>query len=362
MHSSPPDISFLYLARSAVLYLRSKNRQDPRWTYRQALANAVLKVGLRVFTDCRMRPSVSSKPHLEGKRFALIEPGRPELYTGVALDKQVKPETIGGTWFPRPFSADANISEDQHVILHFHGGSYILGDGRTASCRFLAKCLLAATSSPFLFSVQYRLAGQPGCRFPAQLQDAISAYSYLIHTLGIPASRIVLSGDSSGAHLVLAMLRYITQFNVPSLLPAPKCSWAFSPWCDVPAASDHAAWNSNPNYRTECIPASFPAWGAELFLGDLEITQQVEEYLTPIRHPFVVPAPVLIVTGGREVLYEEHKELARIFADLPENAHSVDLFAEDIVPHDVFMTGWILGFKKEARECAAKAGEFLRQS
>lgn len=359
MSSSPSDISFLNLPRSAVLYLRRKNRQDSRWTYRQALTNVILKLGLRVFTGCHAKPSLSLKPRLEGERFAVVEPARPELYTGVALDKQVKPETIGGTWFPRPFSAEADLAEDRHIILHFHGGSYVLGDGRTSSCRFLAKCLLAHTPSAFLFSIQYRLACHPGCRWPAQLQDAISSYSYLIHTLGIPASRIVLSGDSSGAHLALALLRYVTQFNDPSLLPAPKCGWIFSPWCDVPAAEDPAVWNNSPNYKTECIPASFPTWGAKHFLGDLEITQEIEEYVVPIRHSFIVPAPVLIVTGELEVLCEEHKELARVFASLPGNASSVDFFVEELVPHDVFMVGWILGFKKEAHELAAKAGGFL---
>lgn len=362
MHSAPSDTSYLYLPRSAVLYLRSKNRQDERWTYRQALMNTVLKLGLRVFTDCRMRPSLSLKPRLERKRFALMEPARPEVYTGVAVDKEVKPETIGATWFPKPFSTTDGIPDDQHVVLHFHGGSYILGDGRTSSCHFLAKCLLAHTPSAYVLSVQYRLAGQPGCRFPAQLQDAITSYSYLIHTLHIPPSRIILSGDSSGAHLALAMLRYITQLNNHPLLPPPKCSWIFSPWCDVPAANDPAVWNNSPNYKTECIPASFPTWGAKHFLGDIGITPEVEEYVIPIRHPFALPAPMLLVTGEKEVLCEEHKELARVFAKVPENGGLVDLFVEGRVPHDVFMTGWILGFKEEARECAARAGEFvLRQ-
>lgn len=322
----------------------------------------MLKLGLRVYTGCRIKPSPSLKPGVEGNRFASIEPARPELYTGVAVDKEVKPETIGGTWFPKRFNNLADLPEDQHVVLHFHGGSYVLGDGRTSSCRFLAKCLLEHTPSAFIFSVQYRLACQPGCRFPAQLQDAISSYSYLIHTLNIPPSRIVLSGDSSGAHLVIAMLRYITQFNNPSLLPPPKCSWSFSPWCDVPAAKDPTAWTNSRNYKTECIPASFPTWGAQHFLGNLEITPEIERYLAPIRHPFVLPAPMLLATGEREVLCDEHKELARVFAKIPENADSVDLFVQDRLPHDVFMTGWILGFKEEGRECAARAGKFLLRS
>jgi acetyl esterase/lipase len=307
-----------------------------------------------------MRPSLCLKSRLEGKRFVLVEPAKPELYTGVAVDEIIKPETIGGTWYPKRFSPEIVIPEDQFIVLHLHGGSYILGDGRTASCHFLARNFLSHTPSAYVFSLQYRLAGDPKGRFPAQLQDAISAYSYLIHILHIPASRIVLSGDSCGGDLVLGLLRYIVQYNSPSLLPAPKCGWVFSPWCNVPNGNNTDAWTNSPNYKTECIPASFPAWGAKHFLGDLEITESVEQYVAPIRHPFSLPSPVLIVTGGREVLCQEHRELAHVFRKMPQNESSVELFVEENVPHDVLMVGWLMNFRKEARRCSERAGEFVR--
>jgi acetyl esterase/lipase len=307
-----------------------------------------------------VRPSLSLKPHLEGERFVLVEPAKPKLYTGVAVDETVEPETIGGTWYPRLFPPGTIIPEDQYVVLHFHGGSYILGNGRTASCGFLAENILSYTPAAYVFSPQYRLAGDPKGRFPAQLQDAISAYSYLIHTLHIPASRIVLSGDSCGGDLVLGLLRYIVQYNCTSLLPAPKCGWVFSPWCNVLNADNTNTWEVSANYKTECIPASFPAWGAKHFLGDLEVTKPVEQYVAPIRHPFPLPSPVLIVTGGREVLCQEHRELAEVFKKIPQNLSSVALFVEENVPHDVLMVGWLLNFRKEARRCSEVAGEFVK--
>lgn len=45
-----------------------------------------------------MKQPLSLKPRFEGDRFAVIEPASPELYTGVAEDKDIKPERIGGTW------------------------------------------------------------------------------------------------------------------------------------------------------------------------------------------------------------------------------------------------------------------------
>ncbi|KAJ5986939.1 hypothetical protein N7451_011304 [Penicillium sp. IBT 35674x] len=359
--SSPKDTSILHLPLFAIAYLHPKHRQDQDWTYRQALGNTTLKVSLRIFTALHMRPSLSLKPHLEGKRFVLVEPAKSELYTGVANDKDIKPETIGGTWFPERFTPGTVIPKGQYIVLHFHGGSYILGNGRTASCGFLAKNFLSYTPAAYVFSVQYRLAGDTKGRFPAQLQDVISAYSYLIHTLHIPASRIVLSGDSCGGDLVLGLLRYISHYDRPSLLPAPKCGWVFSPWCDVPNASNTKAWIDSANYRTEYIPPSFPAWGAKHFLGDLQMTELLEQYVTPIRHPFALPSPVLIVTGGQEVLCQDHRDLVYAFQQLPQNKSAIKLYVEESVPHDVLMIGWLMNFRQEARRCSEKAGEFLRE-
>jgi acetyl esterase/lipase len=361
MPSPPPDTSFLILPWASVAYLQSKNRQYPKWTYRQALTNTILKVGLHKYISLKRTPSVSLKPGLERKRFILIKPAGPELFSGIALDEKTKPEAVGATWYPKSPSPDFTLPEDQHVVLHLHGGSYISGDGRIGSCHFIAKNFLSYTPSRFVLCLQYRLAGTPNGRFPAQLQDAISAYSYLLDTLHVPASHIILSGDSAGANLALGLLRYITQFDNSSLLPAPKCTWLFSPWTNIPEARNSEAWKSSPNYKTEYVPASFPARGATLLLRDLEITKSVEENVAPIKHPFMLPSPMLVVTGGKEVLCQENLELAHVFKGLPHNESLVDIFVSESTPHDLFMIAWIMGFKKEARECAEKAGDFVKK-
>ncbi|KAI3572481.1 Alpha/Beta hydrolase protein [Fusarium oxysporum f. sp. albedinis] len=353
--------SFLHLPYLAIAYVYPRLRQDQSWSYRQALANSLLKASLRNYTVLHMEWPLSLKPRRESQRFVLIEPADPPLYTGVLLDQEVEPERIGGTWYPDPYSSDAPLPEGRHVILHLHGGSYIMGDGRTASCQYLAGTLLDHTPADYLLCPQYRLAGRPNRRFPAQLQDAVSAYSYLIHTLRIPASRIVVSGDSSGGHLALALLRYIVEFDNRVLLPAPKCSLLWSPWCDVPAAINTGIWNHSSNYKTEYIPGCFPAWGAKRFLSNIEISETIRPYLAPIRHPFIVPSPVLVVTGDREVLFQEHEKLAEDFQALVKDESLVELFVEHRVPHDVLMVGWIMDFRAEARECAIKAGEFISQ-
>lgn len=322
--------------------------------------NKLLKSFLRSYTAAHVKQPLSLKPRFEGDRFAVIEPASSELYTGVVEDKEIKPERIGGTWYPVPNQTSVSLADDQHVVLHLHGGSYVLGDGRTASCQSLVNTLLSNTPAKYVFSLQYRLACNPNARFPAQLQDLITAYSYLLHTLHIPPSRIIISGDSSGAHLTIAFLRYIVDH--PSILPAPKCSWLFSPWCDIPEATDTNVWKKSPNYQTEYIPATFPEWGASQFLKDVEITEHVERYVAPLWHPFTVPSPVLVVTGEREVLAPEHIKMAQSLQNMTKDDSSrVELFVENKVPHDVLMVGWILGFRKEAEHCASRAGEFVGQ-
>ncbi|KAI9036887.1 alpha/beta hydrolase [Aspergillus affinis] len=380
--SVPQLIIFLAFAYHAPRH----HRHTSGWSYRQVAAASFLKTFLRNFAFLRIKWPISLKPRCESTRFVVMNPAPADLYTGVAIDADIQPARIGGTWYPEPYnppsptfqssSPEEDQIKHQHIILHFHGGSYILGDGRTSSCGFLAKSFLENTPASHVLCPQYRLATHKGGRFPAQLQDAITSYMYLIRDLQIPASRIVLSGDSSGAHLALALLRYILDHGYEFAskdkgrgqdtglgidIPTPKCAWAWSPWCDVPGAVDAQGWTHSENYKTEYIPGSFPAWGARRFLGDLEITEERERYLAPLRWPFRVPCPVLVGTGNREVLFHEHVRLVEVLGERRggDGDPPVEIVVADKVPHDVFMIAWIMGFKAEARVCARKAGEFV---
>jgi hypothetical protein len=169
MASSQKDTSLSRLSLLAVAYLHRGRRQDQKWIYRQALTNTALKVSLRMFTALHIRPYLSLKPNLEAKRFVLIEPTKPELYIGVVVDEQVKPETIGGTWYLERLSPETLVPKGEYVVLQLYSGSYVLGDGRTASCRFLASNFLSHTPATYMFCLQYRLAVDPRGRFLAQL-------------------------------------------------------------------------------------------------------------------------------------------------------------------------------------------------
>lgn len=84
------------------------------------------------------------------------------------------------------------------VLLYFHGGGWISGD----KASYERVCRSLATNGFVTFNVNYRLAPRHG--FPAQVQDVARAVDWVCRhaeRFGGDASRLVLAGDSAGAHL-----------------------------------------------------------------------------------------------------------------------------------------------------------------
>lgn len=71
-----------------------------------------------------------------------------------------------------------------------------------------------ASSSPYL-AVNHRKALSPQSAFPAQLLDVLAGYVYLL-TLKFEPKNIVFAGDSSGAHVLLGLARYLAELHIVS--------------------------------------------------------------------------------------------------------------------------------------------------
>lgn len=98
------------------------------------------------------------------------------------------------------------------TVLHFHGGGYVLGSAK-GSLEYASR--LAETVRGDCITVDYRLA--PDHPYPAALDDAIDAYRSLL-ARGVPASSILLSGESSGGGLAVALALLLKTAGDP--LPA----------------------------------------------------------------------------------------------------------------------------------------------
>lgn len=114
-------------------------------------------------------------------------------------DLSVENAELGGVEGLRVTAPGAAPADQRRTVLHFHGGGYMLGSAK-GSVEYAGR--LAKAVSGDCITVDYRLA--PENPYPAALDDAVDAYRGLVNS-GVDPSRILLSGESSGAGLALAL-------------------------------------------------------------------------------------------------------------------------------------------------------------
>lgn len=147
------------------------------------------------------------------------------------MPRQVRSQVINVDGVPSEWIE----SPDSHAgtILYLHGGAYALGSVNTH--RELVGRLVIATKCCAL-AINYRLA--PENPFPAALEDALSAYQWLL-SKGISPARICLAGDSAGGGLAIATLLALRDRE----MPLPAGAFCFSPWLDLTLSGDSATKN-----------------------------------------------------------------------------------------------------------------------
>lgn len=135
------------------------------------------------------------------------------LATNFPLPKQVQVEKLELRGVPalQVRSGKAGSSSGP-TVLHFHGGGYVLGSAR-GSLEYAGRLAEAVGGS--CVTVDYRLA--PEHPYPAAVDDAVDAYRGLLDS-GVSASSIILSGESSGGGLALALALVLKTAGDP--LPA----------------------------------------------------------------------------------------------------------------------------------------------
>jgi epsilon-lactone hydrolase len=105
------------------------------------------------------------------------------------------------------------------VVLHLHGGAYVLGSSRSHGN---LGAHLAAACSGTVHVLDYRLA--PEHPYPAAEQDTIAAARELLERHG--PERLVISGDSGGGGLALITAAALRDAG----LPQPRRLVLLSPW------------------------------------------------------------------------------------------------------------------------------------
>lgn len=184
-------------------------------------------------------------------------------------------------------------SRDGVFLIWFHGGGYLLGS--LVSHRAAVSAFARAAGSAAL-NVGYRLA--PESVFPAPIDDAVTAYRWLLDA-GVAPSRIVIGGDSAGGGIALATQMQLRNDGNP----LPACAVLLSPWTDLEVTGDSA----QPG-RTDD-----PLLNAELLKDWAKIYASGEQrnpLASPLYGDFAGLPPQLILIGTRDILLDDARRTA----------------------------------------------------
>lgn len=174
------------------------------------------------------------------------------------------------------------------VIFFIHGGGYVSGscsDHRIHVSKFVKASGLAA------LSYEYRLA--PEHRYPAALDDSISAYQWLL-AQGVSPANVVFAGDSAGGGLCLATLLALRDKKIP----LPAAAAVLSPWTDLQC--------TGRSYQTNAKTCLSPqgTWTAfsNHYVGDQDATQP---WISPLYGDLHDLPPLYISVGDQEILFDD---------------------------------------------------------
>jgi salicylate hydroxylase len=266
-------------------------------------------------------------------------PAPPEL--------QVTEAELGGVRALRVDGCGA-LDAGTPVLLHFHGGAYVLGSAQ-GSVEYAGR-LSSVLGGP-CYTVDYRLA--PEHPYPAAIDDALDAYRGLLAS-GVPSSSILVSGESSGGGLAIALALAARQAG----LPLPAGVIAICPFTDLtlqgPTIRLHAG--NDPAANRDLL--SFLA--SSYFQGH----EPTDPLVSPLFGKLEGLPPLFVAAAEGEVLRSDSTRLVAKakdagvpvrFESVPDSVHVFTLFPFLSETRRVLQT---LGhWAREVMSAEATAGE-----
>lgn len=198
--------------------------------------------------------------------------------------------TLGGVTVREVVPPVVDPANADRVLLHFHGGAYIIYGGEAS----VAEAVLGATyARTRVLSVDYRMP--PEHPFPAAVDDAVAVWKALIETRD-PAS-IGVFGTSAGGGLLLTMTLKLKALG----LPLPGALAPSTPWSDLAGESD--------SYRTNAgVDGVLPFYegvlegAAKMYAGAAGLHDAL---VSPVHGDFAGFPPSLLTTGTRDILLSD---------------------------------------------------------
>jgi monoterpene epsilon-lactone hydrolase len=213
------------------------------------------------------------------------------------------------------------------VILQLHGGGYI-GPMKNVYRRFAVNYSELCKGVDVL-TIDYRVA--PEEPFPAALEDAVTAYKWLVEEKNYESKNIMVVGDSAGGGLALALCLYLKDNRIS--LPAGIV--VMSPWNDL----TNSGTSYIENYEID------PLFGKttnnmlydSAYIGE---NDPHNPYISPIYGDFTEFPPMLMQVGTHEVLLSDtltvaekaKKQKVKVKLSIYEGMFHVFQMAGDLIP------------------------------
>jgi acetyl esterase/lipase len=241
---------------------------------------------------------------------------------------------LGPSLWCTPLSA----RDSPNVILYLHGGGFVTNS--IASHRKMAAHFGKAADFKVLM-IDYRLA--PEHQFPAQLDDAVESYRWLLKK-GYKPGNIATMGDSAGGNLCTAVVLKLRELGEP----LPRAIVPISPWYDMVAIGG----TMDSNAETDALVQR------DTLKNMVDAFVKPKDVKNPLAHildadPKGLP-PMYIIAGS----YETLKDNATKFAEQAKGAGvEVELEIKNGQQH---VYTFMAGKDKNADETIANVGKWLR--
>lgn len=197
-------------------------------------------------------------------------------------------------------------SDPERILLYFHGGGFSFCSPES---HYSLVSYLADITEMTVFVPDYRLG--PENKFPAQLEDGLKSYLFLLNNMKYSSSQIAIGGDSAGGNLALTTLLKLKEKNFES----PACLALLSPWAD-PTSSGSSYTIEMANRDILLGPTFKQIWknndNAYDFFIDEKDMDESNPYIVPLKGDYKNCPPMLIQVGTEELLLSDSQTLKDI--------------------------------------------------
>ena len=239
----------------------------------------------------------------------------PPLPPEVSIVQEMAPGRDGAPDVRMKIVRTPSDRKDRPVILHLHGGGYVLGSPESNAP---THCAWAKGMDAVIVAPAYRLG--PETSYPGNVEDAYAALAWIYANagqLGVDTSKIAVAGESAGGGLAAAL----------ALLVRDRGEFSFCyQHLIFPMIDDRTVIRADlsPNFGEFVWTPEKNRFGWASLLGQPPGSHDVSPYAAAARAEDVSGLPpTFISTGALDLFTEENLEYARrlMAAGVPVELH-----------------------------------------